>query len=153
MQAVLLAAGKGTRLRPLTRTTPKALIDICGKPLLQHILEALPDAVQEIFIIVGYLRGQVMERFGGTWDGKPIRYIVQDPLTGTGPAVHLAKDRLRGKFLVVNGDDIYSRHPRPADGGTGGFRRACRRTRPICRPGGRRAETGNETPRLRRVRP
>jgi NDP-sugar pyrophosphorylase family protein len=109
MQAVVLAAGKGTRLRPLTDTAPKALVDICGKPLLARILEALPDEISEIIIVVGYLRDQVTETFGKEWNGKPIRYVTQEEINGTGAALWLAKDLLHDRFLVVNGDDLYAK--------------------------------------------
>ncbi len=109
MQAVILAAGKGLRLRPLTDSTPKALIDVCGQPLIFHILSSLPDDVTEIFIVVGYLYEQIKNAVGNAWKGKPVQYIIQDPLDGTGSALHLVKDRLIGKFLVVNGDDVYDK--------------------------------------------
>jgi bifunctional UDP-N-acetylglucosamine pyrophosphorylase/glucosamine-1-phosphate N-acetyltransferase len=109
MQAVILAAGRGLRLRPLTDAAPKALVDVNGRPLIVRILEALPGRVTEIFIVVGYRKEQIMEEIGESFDGTPIRYAVQDPLDGTGGALHLLKDRLRGTFLVVNGDDLYDR--------------------------------------------
>ncbi len=109
MQAVILAAGKGLRLRPLTDTIPKALVDICGQPLIFHILTSLPDDVTEIFIVVGYLKEQIMQMVGDAWNEKPVQYILQDPLDGTGSALHLVKNDLHGKFLVVNGDDLYDK--------------------------------------------
>jgi len=108
MQTVILAAGRGLRLRPLTEKTPKALTDINGKPLLEWILEAVPQETTKIFIVVGYLKEQIIERFGNKWNGKPITYVVQDPLNGTGAALHLLNNRLQDKFLVLNGDDLYS---------------------------------------------
>ena len=107
MQAVILAAGKGARLRPLTNQTPKPLIDICGKPLIEYVLEALPDAVDEIVIVVNHLRETLMAHLGASWHDKPIRYVIQDPLSGTAGAVHLLRDQLHDSFLVVNGDDLY----------------------------------------------
>lgn len=107
MQAVILAAGRGLRLRPLTETTPKALVDVCGTPLIFNILSALPASVTEIFIVVGYLRDQIVAAVGDAFEKTPVRYVTQDLLDGTGSALHLLKDRLRGKFLVVNGDDLY----------------------------------------------
>lgn len=109
MQAVILAAGRGLRLRPTTETTPKALVDICGTPLIVRILASLPDTVTEIFVVVGHLKEQVMDAVGGSFGGKPVHYVAQDPLDGTGSALHLLKDRLSGTFLVVNGDDLYDR--------------------------------------------
>lgn len=109
MQAVILAAGKGTRLRPLTNTTPKALIDVCGKPMIAHILDAIPDEVTEIVLVAGYLREQVVAFVGNAWNGKPVRYVFQEEINGTGAALLLAKPLLRGRFLVVNGDDLYGK--------------------------------------------
>ena len=108
MQAVILAAGKGMRLAPLTDTTPKALIDIGGKPLIQHTLEALPDVVREIHIVVGHLKDQIIRTIGHASKGRPIFYAEQKILDGTGSALHLLKDKLSGTFLVVNGDDLYA---------------------------------------------
>ncbi len=107
MQAVILAAGKGTRLRPLTDRIPKALVDIKGVPLIGRILAALPRDITEIVIVVGHLAEQIRAHIGPRWNGIPVRYVVQDPLDGTGTAIHLAKGLLRGSFLVVNGDDLY----------------------------------------------
>lgn len=107
MQAVILAAGKGLRLRPVTEAIPKALVDVCGTPLVFHILRSLPVTVTEIFVVVGYLGEQIRTAVGETFDGKPVRYATQDPLDGTGSALRLLRDDLRGKFLVVNGDDLY----------------------------------------------
>lgn len=107
MQAVILAAGRGTRLQPLTDTVPKALVDIGGETLLEHLLRALPKEIHEIIIVIGHLGDQIKERIGAKWNGKAVRYVVQSTLDGTGSALHLAKDLLHGTFLVVNGDDLY----------------------------------------------
>jgi NDP-sugar pyrophosphorylase family protein len=107
MQAVILAAGKGARLRPLTHQTPKPLIDICGKPLIEYVLSALPDRVDEIFIVVNHLREGVITHLGHAWHGTPIHYVIQEPLSGTAGAVHLLCDQLHHPFLVLNGDDLY----------------------------------------------
>ncbi len=112
MQAVILAAGKGLRLRPFTEKHPKPLIDINGKPLLVHTLASLPDAVTEVIIVIGYLGEQIEQHFGSTYtraDSKsiPIQYATQTELLGTGDALQRAKTLLHGDFLVVNGDDLY----------------------------------------------
>jgi len=109
MQAVILAAGQGLRLRPLTETSPKALVDVCGTPLIFRILRSLPDQITEIFIVVGYLKERIMDEVGGLFDGKPIHFVAQNTLDGTGSALHLLKDRLHEKFLVMNGDDLYDK--------------------------------------------
>ncbi len=109
MQAVILAAGKGTRLAPLTNAVPKALVDLGGgRTLLEAILEQLPEEADELVFVVGHLQEQIRERFGASWSGRPIRYAVQQPLDGTGTALHAARMMLRGTFLVVNGDDVYA---------------------------------------------
>lgn len=108
MQAVILAAGQGLRLRPLTEKIPKGLVPILGKPLLEYTLHTLPSTVREVFIIVGYLGEQIQNYFGDFYNNIPIRYIHQKTLNGTGTALHLARPFLDNEpFLVLNGDDIY----------------------------------------------
>lgn len=109
MQAVILAAGKGARLRPLTHAIPKPLIDIGGKTLIEHTLEALPESIDEIFIVVNHLREQIIEFIGSRWNDKPITYVIQEPLTGTAGAILLLRQHLRGSFLVINSDDLYDK--------------------------------------------
>jgi UDP-N-acetylglucosamine diphosphorylase / glucose-1-phosphate thymidylyltransferase / UDP-N-acetylgalactosamine diphosphorylase / glucosamine-1-phosphate N-acetyltransferase / galactosamine-1-phosphate N-acetyltransferase len=109
MQAVILAAGKGLRLRPYTDTQPKPLVDIAGQPLLHYALNALPDSISEVIIVVGYLGEQILAALGNEWEGRPIRYVEQPELKGTGDALFCAKDLLEDKFLVINGDDLYSK--------------------------------------------
>lgn len=109
MQAVILAAGKGLRLRPFTDNHPKPLIPIADKPLLEHTLEALPDSITEIIIVIGYLAEQIQDALGYEWNGKPVRYVVQTELKGTGDALYRAKNLLENNFLVVNGDDLYKK--------------------------------------------
>ena len=108
MQAVLLAAGRGVRLRPHTDTTPKSMLPLAGKPLLEHIIASLPGAIDELLIAIGYRGEQVRDYFGDHFGGLPVRYGFQDPINGTGTALHLFKEQLRGEFLVVNGDDLYA---------------------------------------------
>ncbi len=109
MQAVILAAGKGLRLRPFTEKHPKPLIPVAHKPLIKHTLETLPDAITEIIIVIGYLGDQIKEYLGDSWNGKAIKYVVQTELLGTGDALLQAKDLVEDSFLVVNGDDLYSK--------------------------------------------
>ncbi len=109
MQAVILAAGKGLRLRPFTENHPKPLIPIAGRPLLSYTLDALPDSINEIIIVIGYLGSQIETVFGDNWNGKPIKYVTQTELNGTGDALFRAKPFLKQRFLVVNGDDLYKK--------------------------------------------
>ncbi len=107
MQAVIMAAGEGTRMRPLTYETPKPMLLIKGKPLLEWTISFLPGEVDEVIIIVNYLADQIKSYFGDEWKGRKIKYVVQKELNGTGGAVHACKDLIRDKFLVVNGDDLF----------------------------------------------
>lgn len=109
MQAVILAAGKGLRLRPFTEHHPKPLIPIADKALIEYTLESLPDAITEIIIVIGYLAAQIKDHLGDEWNGKPIKYVVQETLLGTGDALLQAKDLVEQNFLVVNGDDLYDK--------------------------------------------
>jgi UDP-N-acetylglucosamine diphosphorylase / glucose-1-phosphate thymidylyltransferase / UDP-N-acetylgalactosamine diphosphorylase / glucosamine-1-phosphate N-acetyltransferase / galactosamine-1-phosphate N-acetyltransferase len=109
MQAVILAAGKGLRLRPFTEHHPKPLIPIADKALIEYTLETLPDQITEIIIVVGYLAEQIKDHLGDSWNGKPIKYVVQEKLQGTGDALLQAKDVVEQNFLVVNGDDLYAK--------------------------------------------
>jgi UDP-N-acetylglucosamine diphosphorylase / glucose-1-phosphate thymidylyltransferase / UDP-N-acetylgalactosamine diphosphorylase / glucosamine-1-phosphate N-acetyltransferase / galactosamine-1-phosphate N-acetyltransferase len=108
MQAVILAAGKGARLRPITHTTPKPLIDVKGKLLIEHVLSALPKQIDELFVVVNHLREQIIARLGDNWNGIQIRYVVQEPLSGTAGALWLVQDYLDDRFLVINADDLYT---------------------------------------------
>ncbi|MBU0662178.1 NTP transferase domain-containing protein [Candidatus Micrarchaeota archaeon] len=105
MKAVVLAAGKGVRLRPLTDKIPKVMVKVKGVPLLEHVLMRLVDAGIEGFeIIVGYKKEAIVEYFGKVFAGLPINYIEQDELLGTAHAIALAEGGVSGNFLVVNGD-------------------------------------------------
>jgi NDP-sugar pyrophosphorylase family protein len=106
MQAVILAAGRGTRMGALVEQIPKPMLRIKGKPILEHIFESLPEGVDEIILIVGYLGGKIQEHFGGNYKGKRILYVEQEILNGTAGALWQAKDLLGNKFLVMNGDDV-----------------------------------------------
>lgn len=109
MQVVILAAGQGLRLRPYTETHPKPLIPVAHKPLIKHTLETLPDNTSEIIIVIGYLGSQIQDYLGDSWKGKSIKYVEQKHLVGTGDALLQAKNLVEENFLVVNGDDLYSK--------------------------------------------
>jgi bifunctional UDP-N-acetylglucosamine pyrophosphorylase/glucosamine-1-phosphate N-acetyltransferase len=110
MQCVILAAGKGTRLRPLTDNCPKPLVKVGGKPLLDHIVLALPSAVDELIIVVGYLGEMIREYCGEEFHGRKVRYVEQTMQDGTGRALWLCKDMLKGRFLFMFADDIHGRN-------------------------------------------
>lgn len=107
MQCIILAAGKGTRLRPLTENTPKQLVQVNGRPLLDHIVEALPSSVEEIIMVTGYLEEQIKDHCGEEYFGRKVTYITQPEPKGTGHALWLCKDLMKGRFLFMFGDDIH----------------------------------------------
>lgn len=110
MQCVILAAGKGTRLRPLTENCPKPLVKVSGKPLLSHIIEALPSAVDELIIVTGYLGEMIREYYGDEYEGKKITYVEQVEQNGTACALWLCKDLIKGRFLFLFADDIHGKN-------------------------------------------
>lgn len=109
MQCVILAAGKGTRLRPLTETTPKPLVTVGGKPLLDYIVESLPSAVDELIIVTGYLEDQIKKHCGSSFHGRKVQYVTQAEQKGTAHALWLCKDLLKGRFLFMFADDIHGK--------------------------------------------
>ena len=109
MQAVILAAGHGTRMEELTHAVPKPMLEVEGKPLLEYKLSALPDEIDGLVIIVGYLGDVVQKHFGGRYNEKPIVYVEQKELNGTAGALWCAKSVLHDRFLVMMGDDIYTK--------------------------------------------
>lgn len=108
MDAVILAGGKGTRLRPLTDTTPKPLVPVLGKGTLLRLLDELPEEVDHVILVVGYLHEKIREAVGISSHGRPVSYLLQDPLDGTGGALRQAESLLRSeRFMVLMGDDLY----------------------------------------------
>lgn len=109
MQAVILAAGRGSRMGELTETAPKPMLTVAGKTLIEHKLEALPEEVQEVILVVGYMGGVIQQYFGGFYKDKKIFYVEQEnPAGGTAEAVWLCRELLHDRFLVMNGDNIYA---------------------------------------------
>jgi NDP-sugar pyrophosphorylase family protein len=109
MQAVILAAGLGTRMGDLTKNTPKVMLKFKGKNLLEWKIEALPKEIDEVILVVGYKSEVIKKYFGDEFQGRKISYVEDTTLTGTAPALWYAKDLLKDKFLVMMGDDIYSK--------------------------------------------
>lgn len=110
MQCVILAAGKGTRLRPLTDNCPKPLVKVAGKPLLDHIVESLPSAVEELIIVTGYLEEQIKAHCGSEYFGRKVTYVTQKEQKGTGHALWLCKDLIKGRFLFMFADDLHGQN-------------------------------------------
>lgn len=111
MKAIIMAAGRGTRMGDLTRDIPKPLLKIKGKALIERTLEALPVEISEIIIVVGYRGDQIKSHVGDLWGGKKIVYTNQNEnMHGTCGAVWSAREFVgHERFLVVSGDDVYSK--------------------------------------------
>lgn len=107
MQAVVPAAGEGTRLRPLTDETPKALVEVAEKPILTHCFEQLVElGVDELIVVVGYESEAIRERYGEAFEGTPISYAEQAEQRGLAHAIAQAEPHVDGAFLVMNGDNV-----------------------------------------------
>jgi bifunctional UDP-N-acetylglucosamine pyrophosphorylase/glucosamine-1-phosphate N-acetyltransferase len=109
MQAVIMAAGKGTRIFPLSLIIPKPLIKVANKTILEHNLDNLIGIVDEVIIIVNYKKEKIIDFFGNYYKGMNLKYAIQKETKGTANALNAAKDFIKSDFLVVSGDDLYSR--------------------------------------------
>ncbi|HKX18471.1 MAG TPA: nucleotidyltransferase family protein [bacterium] len=117
MRAIVLAAGRGRRLEPLTLTTPKPLLAVAGRPILAHILDALAAVgILDVVVVVGHLGDQIAA-YLETRPGPRARVAVQSPLGGNGDAVRAARVYLEGPVLVAFGDTILAGDLSPAVGG------------------------------------
>ena len=107
-KAVLLAAGRGIRMRELTVELPKPMIEVRGKPVLQHIVEGLRDAgIREFFIIVGYRADAVQNFFGdGSRYKIAIQYATQVVQDGTGRVVDIARNFAENSAFILSYGDI-----------------------------------------------
>ena len=108
MEGIILAAGRGTRMRELTRCTPKPLLQVQGRPILEWSLRALRPAVERVLVVVGYLGGQIVDTMARQDIFSDYALVEQGEALGTGHALHACRDALRGPdFLVINGDDLF----------------------------------------------
>lgn len=105
LKAVILAAGKGTRMAPLTNNTPKPLLPVAGKPIIQHNIELLEKKVDEIIVVAGYGIDQFQKYFSDT----NIRIVEQEEAMGTADAALKAREYIGDKAVILNGDDIYGK--------------------------------------------
>jgi NDP-sugar pyrophosphorylase family protein len=115
LQAVILAGGPGTRLRPLTDSVPKPMVQVAGRPYLEHQVGWLRRlGIVDIVLLVGHLAEKIEDHFGdGGGFGVSIRYSREPRPAGTGGALKLALPLLRDSFLVLNGDSYLPIDYRP----------------------------------------
>ena len=107
MQALVLAGGEGTRLRPLTLTTPKPAMPLAGRPFLSFMLDWIRGhGVTEVILSCGFRSDDVRAVLGDIYEGMRLRYVVEEEPLGTAGPVRLAFDEglLEERFLVLNGD-------------------------------------------------
>jgi len=108
MDAIILAAGLGTRLRPHTLTTPKPLLPVQGRPILDWALGALPPVVTRVLVVVNYLAEQIEAYLASQKHLARWEAVRQQEPRGTGDALRSCRERIESdRFLVANGDDLY----------------------------------------------
>lgn len=104
MDAVILCAGKGTRLLPLTENKPKPMLPVGGKPILEYIINKVENLVDNIYLVVKYKKDMIIDYFR---DHPKITFVEQGAIDGTGYALLSARNYLGDEFLVINGDIIF----------------------------------------------
>ena len=109
MQAVIMVAGKSTRTYPLTLTRPKPLLPFMNRPLIEHSLDQMVGIFDEVILIVGYMKESIEQVMGDDYRGIKIVYQEQKEQLGTGHAILQAKPHIRGRFVAMNGDDLFAR--------------------------------------------
>jgi len=107
-KALILAGGKGTRLRPLTLKTPKALVDIQDQTMTEHLFDLFKKyGIRNMILSVNYLKEKIMNYFeDGSKFGVNIEYVEENEPLGTAGALRLLKGKLNGSFIVSNGDEL-----------------------------------------------
>ena len=108
MKCVILCAGKSQRMMPLTTRLPKPMLRIANKPILEYNLELLKAFVDEVILVVGHEKEKIMQYFSDSFNGLKLTFVEQKEQKGTGHALLQVKDLLQGKFMMLNGDCIYS---------------------------------------------
>jgi bifunctional UDP-N-acetylglucosamine pyrophosphorylase/glucosamine-1-phosphate N-acetyltransferase len=109
MLAVILGAGEGTRMRPLTYTRPKVMLPVLGIPIIEHIVNACVEAgLKRVIIVTGYQEEVIRSHFDEAQHGAQIEYVTQEKQGGTADAISQVKDIVDERFLALNGDSLIS---------------------------------------------
>jgi len=108
MQAIIVAGGLGTRLRPLTYTRPKPLIPLLNKPMILHVLDRLPREIEDVILPVNYMVDRMRDFFRDNDVGRNVTVIEEKTPLGTGGALKNVESLIRGRFLAFNGDVVSS---------------------------------------------
>ena len=106
MDAVIIAAGEGNRMRPLTRGCPKPLLPLGESTLIEQTMGRCVDAVDRFVVVVGYMGETVKDRLGAEYAEIPTEYVTQEEALGTAHAIGCARGAVSDRFLVINGDVV-----------------------------------------------
>ena len=108
MKAVVIAAGEGTRLRPLTEDKPKGMVEVAGKPILTHCFEDLVElGADELVVVVGYKKEKIVSHYDDEFRGVPITYTHQREPKGIAHALLTAEEHVDDDFMVMLGDNVF----------------------------------------------
>lgn len=108
MQGVVLAAGEGTRLRPLTENKPKGLVEVNSKPILTHCFEQLIElGADSLTVVIGYRKQDIISYYGDEFDGVPVTYTHQREQKGLAHALLTVEDHVDEDFMLMLGDNIF----------------------------------------------
>lgn len=106
-EAVVLAGGEGTRLRPLTKNRPKPMLPVANRPVIEYVLDALATAdVERAVIVVGHKGDRIQDHLGESYRGLALSYVHQKVQLGSGHALQQARGAIGSPFLVANGDNV-----------------------------------------------
>ncbi|WP_313691372.1 UTP--glucose-1-phosphate uridylyltransferase AglF [Halorarum halobium] len=109
MKAVVLAAGQGTRLRPLTDDKPKGMVEVAGAPILTRCFDELIElGATELIVVVGYKKQDIIEHYGDEYEGVPITYAHQREQKGLAHALLTVEDHIDDDFMLILGDNIFA---------------------------------------------
>jgi glucose-1-phosphate thymidylyltransferase len=108
MKAAVLAAGEGTRLRPLTEDKPKAMVEVAGTPILTHCFDDLVElGATELIVVVGYRKENIISHYGDDYEGVPITYTHQREPKGLAQALLTVEDHVDDDFMLMLGDNVF----------------------------------------------
>jgi glucose-1-phosphate thymidylyltransferase len=108
MDAVVLAAGEGTRLRPLTDDKPKGMVEVADKPILTHCFESLVElGADRLVVVVGYMKEKIIQHYGDEFQGVPITYTHQREQKGLAHALLTVEEHVENDFMLMLGDNIF----------------------------------------------
>ena len=113
MQAIILAAGNGKRLRPLTESIPKVMVEICGETIIKRALNHLAELkkIEEVIIVIGYKSEKIKEHIGKFYKGMEINYILNKDYDSTNNiySLWLAKDYVKSDVILLEGDILFEK--------------------------------------------